>query len=201
MMLYLDDYDERFVLWTNDLNYLNNGRWWQLYEQWYYKLYPYTRNKSIYGCSSTKRRRDWWLTQDNWAPPGSYLSYGANEMLIRIAPGYHDFNPLATISRPAELVMLGDCWTPWMPHWGTGRAALPDYPGDDLWDHQYIPSDPWVQAVVNTIDRHTRHTRGSNLAFCDGHVKWFSWDKIWKSDPNTDRKPPWFSPYIVNSEP
>jgi len=112
---------------------MNDPYTWQLTSQWYYKIHSYTRNKDIYGCPSTKRRRDWYLTQDNWAPRGSFLSYGANEMLIRVIPAQHDFTPLATISRPAELVMLGDCRVPWMPFWGSGRAALPDGP-DDLWD-------------------------------------------------------------------
>lgn len=200
MVLYLDDYDERFAIWTNSHNYMNEPYSWQLTSQWYYKIHPYTRNKDIYGCLSTKRRQDWWLTQDNWAPRGSFLSYGANEMLIRVSPGVNDFTPLATISRPAELVMLGDCRVPWMPFWGSGRAALPDGP-DDLWDQQYNPNDPYVRALVAQIDQYTRHMRGSTMAFCDGHVKWYPWDAIWKSHPHNDRKKPWLNPYIVNSEP
>ena len=81
----------------------------------------------------------------------------------------HDFTPLATINRPGELVMLGDCRVPWMPFWGSGRAALPDGP-DDLWDQQYNPNDPYVRALVAQIDQYTRHMRGSTMAFCDGHV-------------------------------
>lgn len=199
MILYLNDYDERFVVWTNNPEYMTDPYSWSLYSQWYYKIYPYTRNKNIYGCPSTKRRRDWWLTQDNWAPPGSFISYGANEMLIRIAPG-HDFTPLATISRPSELVMLSDSRVPILPHWGSGRAALPDGP-DDLWDQPYNPNDPYVRALVAQIDQYTRHMRGSTMAFCDGHVKWYPWDAIWKSHPHNDRKKPWLNPYIVNSEP
>ena len=96
--------------------------------------------------------------------------------------------------------MLGDCRVPWMPFWGSGRAALPDEP-DDLWDQQYNPNDPYVQALVRQIDQYTRHMRGSTMAFCDGHVKWYPWDAIWKSHPHNDRKKPWLNPYIVNSEP
>jgi len=43
--------------------------------------------------------------------------------------------------------------------------------------------------------------RGSTMAFCDGHVKRYPRDAIWKSHPHNDRKKPWLNPYIVNSEP
>jgi prepilin-type processing-associated H-X9-DG protein len=96
--------------------------------------------------------------------------------------------------------MLGDCRVPWMPFWGSGRAALPDGP-DDLWDQQYNPNDPYVRALVRRIDRYTRHERSGTVAFCDGHVKRYPRDAIWKSHPHNDRKKPWLNPYIVNSEP
>jgi prepilin-type processing-associated H-X9-DG protein len=54
---------------------------------------------------------------------------------------------------------------------------------------------------VRQIDQYKRHMRGSTLAFCDGHVKWYPWDAIWKSHPHNNRKKPWLNPYIVNSEP
>lgn len=200
MIMYMQDYHERFPLWTDNPNYMKDPHAWQLTSQWYYKIFYYVRNPDTYRCPSTSRKRTWYLTQDNWMPQGSFLSYGANEMLIRVLPGVHDFNQFTKINRPAELVMLGDSRTPWLPHWGSGRAALPDGP-DDLWDQQYNPNDPYVRALVRNIRQYTRHKRGSNLAFCDGHVKWYSWDAIWKSHPHNDRKKPWLNPYIVNSEP
>ena len=63
------------------------------------------------------------------------------------------------------------------------------------------PNDPYVRALVRRIDRYTRHERSGTVAFCDGHVKWYPWDAIWKSHPHNDRKKPWLNPYIVNSEP
>ena len=68
-------------------------------------------------------------------------------------------------------------------------------------DQQYNPNDPYVRALVAQIDQYTRHIRGSTMAFCDEHVKWYPWDAIWKSHPHNDRKKPWLNPYIVNSEP
>ena len=52
--------------------------------------------------------------------------------------------------------MLSDCRAPWLPFWGSGRAALPDGP-DDLWDQQYNPNDPYVRVLVAQIDQYTRH--------------------------------------------
>jgi prepilin-type processing-associated H-X9-DG protein len=40
---------------------------------------------------------------------------------------------------------------------------------------------------------------GSNLAFCDGHTKWYRWDTIWKSHPDLDRKEPRMNPWIANA--
>ena len=68
-------------------------------------------------------------------------------------------------------------------------------------DQQYNPNDPYVRALVAQIDQYTRHMRGSTMAFCDGHVKRYPRDAIWKSHPHNDRKKPWLNPYIVNSEP
>jgi prepilin-type N-terminal cleavage/methylation domain-containing protein len=40
MVMYLDDYDERFPIWTNNPNYMNDPYTWQLHSQWYYKIHP-----------------------------------------------------------------------------------------------------------------------------------------------------------------
>ncbi|MEJ5253315.1 MAG: DUF1559 domain-containing protein [Chthonomonadetes bacterium] len=199
MLMYAQDYDEHFPVWYTYPENFPPPRMWELYSQWYYKIHPYLKNARIYECPSTKRARDWYLTQDGWQPPGSVLSYGANESIIRQISGETDFSKQSSIDRPAQLVMLGDCWTPWLPYWGSGRAALPDYTGDDLWDHQYDLNDPWVQNVVQNVSAYTRHNMGSTLAFCDGHVKWFRWDAIWKSHPDNDRKEPWLNPWIANA--
>ncbi len=75
---------------------------------------------------------------------------------------------LGEIKRPVECLMMGDssgtdyCWNPY-------KVAYAEKCGSEC--------DPCVSSQVANPEN-TRHNGGSNLAFCDGHVKWLSAQEI-----------------------
>ena len=88
--------------------------------------------------------------------------------------GYAMFNAmsgraLATITQPASCVMLADCGQLPPPTWTSQRYYLCDWNYNVAVDNGPVP---WPF-----------HSDGANLAFCDGHVKWFHKTKYGNHDP------------------
>ena len=83
---------------------------------------------------------------------------------------------LAEMTRPAEVVILGDASSTTFAPWGVAaqgvnvRLAFPRHGLPDRVDlSAYSPEQ---------LDSWTMHNGGTNLGFADGHAKWYPWQRI-----------------------
>jgi prepilin-type N-terminal cleavage/methylation domain-containing protein/prepilin-type processing-associated H-X9-DG protein len=185
LMIYLQDYDEVFVPGSGGAE-----------SRWYRTITRYTKNKVIQNCPSQAEQVDPPRTSD-----GSY--YGLNRSLGRSGSGA----ALAQVKEPANLVMLCDTaqltnalhsvpentdpqrwmaflrkdtgangtrgWTNWQV------APVYDW-NPDLPDRfsRYLYTDPPTSSGDSMRRPVPVHNGGSNVAFCDGHVKWMRTDRL-----------------------
>ncbi len=189
MMMYVQDYDEKFPVW----NRYEGADLWPLAPP--AAIFPYVKNVQIYECPSADGYfdqtapyfpspvpADWgdhWSvysfhrTPPQYAFPGPVSrGYGWNERLFHA--GYVGTRglSLARVTQPAETLMIGDA-----VHMFGGRGA---FVFANLCCDSRIG---WCDGRLDGIDASTgdpttswgsRHNEGSNLAFADGHVKWMS---------------------------
>ena len=115
---------------------------------WMQQIYPYTKNQQIYQC-----------------PDDSDSSYS---YFIGARAAYIDLGTFGSVDRkriefPAAYVLSGDTFS----HTNTPQEFDPsDADKDDY-------SQNCVGGVGTTPMLWRRHKNGQNLAFADGHVKWF----------------------------
>jgi len=162
ILQYVQDYDERFP-W--DSGWGTSGS----HYHWPVRILPYTKNVQIFGCPSTTRfkyrsnnifttppgGRRWWLTPEFL---GQQMNYGYNFWLRARA--------LAKVDRPVRKVLVADCGHPIHACGRLHRVAFAE------------TCAAWCNPDRQT-EKNTRHNGGSNIAFCDGHVKWYHYTKIW----------------------
>jgi prepilin-type N-terminal cleavage/methylation domain-containing protein/prepilin-type processing-associated H-X9-DG protein len=200
MNMYANDYDETFPQWKWDQNQVagtvnkNNGTtiWWNA-------IYPYVKNVQVYTCPSayykTPNKTDghWgWLAKgDNGLAAANInpvfwnvaVTYGANEPLTYDSPA------LASVKRPSETLLLADCvtsltgWDGW-DQYDLNNPSKPGnafrirrvaYANSGTPDKTYFWTDPtWKGPFKAEWDKDARHSGGNNIAFVDGHVKFFS---------------------------
>lgn len=110
---------------------------------WMDLIHPYSKSLQLFQCPSARN-----VVQDP--------SYGYNRLVNRWGYDSGANKPVseAQIKRPAEIVMFMDS------HWSYAPYALPG-PGSPTWngrsgDERFVP-----------------HFAGVNVAFSDGHAKWF----------------------------
>jgi prepilin-type N-terminal cleavage/methylation domain-containing protein/prepilin-type processing-associated H-X9-DG protein len=117
---------------------------------------------------------------------------------------------VAAVATPAGKLMVGDSLAPWMeqgqltfanyPVPATARyAAQSQYPAARLASNARefwptAPGDPRNPPIE--IDAHTRHSRGQNVVFVDGHVKWMHYTHFIGPNPPAWEK--WFYPPTPN---
>jgi prepilin-type N-terminal cleavage/methylation domain-containing protein/prepilin-type processing-associated H-X9-DG protein len=177
MIMYSQDYDERFPNWNwgRDRGNPPVSGAGSSPLPWYLAIFPYVKNQQLYICPSDKRCP--------WGGPIGRMccsdckyerfpySYGYNEP---ISANCCNFNAVASIRRPADTLLLGDC-----------RASLGGWEPNGLLARYILADRPYACAgcgkgvdVTGMRDDYTRHLGGSNIAFVDGHVKWFRWDRL-----------------------
>jgi prepilin-type N-terminal cleavage/methylation domain-containing protein/prepilin-type processing-associated H-X9-DG protein len=167
-LMYVQDYDERFVV-SNGWAESGSTR------QWVDGIYPYVKNVQLYECPSGK----------SWAynviasgiPPGGnnwwsqYIgncSYGYNYYLTGYGNPWQarQGRKLGDIQQPAGCMLISDnsCG---VHSCGEGSC------GDNRVAYtELCPSNCNLPADFPG-DKYTRHNGGSDLAFVDGHVKWY----------------------------
>ncbi len=177
-LMYISDYDETYPLW----NRRQGSDLWPLAPP--AAVYPYVKNTDIYVCPSganppnySSAPAEGWayysfggVQPTYWFPGPSSLGYAWNARLCDA--GYVGSGGLraAKIDAPAETLMVGDsahmagtnvgmyAWSESCCDGGGSWSAC-----DKTLDGQFAGGGDW-----------TRHNGGENLAFCDGHVKWFN---------------------------
>jgi prepilin-type N-terminal cleavage/methylation domain-containing protein/prepilin-type processing-associated H-X9-DG protein len=181
-MMYLQDYDERFVPVGGSIEqaWPVTGRLTQdpftgqqaikPFNGWSLNLLPYIKNRDLFQCPSMDRNfsgsgdcaafngqrmtnhyaYNYWLGSDDTYPFGDYL---------RTPDGTTFATPLsiAALSQPASVIM----------HFHSG--SVPPYGA--TWGCVYVTIE--LPDFYNKIRPRLRHKDGDNLAFADGHAKWF----------------------------
>jgi prepilin-type N-terminal cleavage/methylation domain-containing protein/prepilin-type processing-associated H-X9-DG protein len=149
LMMYVQDYDECFPP-------AGAGNWGTL-------LQPYVKTYALMRCPGSPTARS--LAKD--VTNGYSYTYGLTSGVtgVYIQTGY-PVRHLMAIAEPSRTFMVVESRRP--------KGASPDYyasrgygqPGVDFgYPYQAKPED-------NTTFDDIRHFEGSNVAFCDGHVKW-----------------------------
>jgi len=178
--MYSEDYDEQF---PPDFS---RGEGITSFEQangmWYVQLQPYIRSMAVLHCPSDNisdalRTTSACAPDLRGDPRLPALSYGANAVLILAwyEPSFHQFQTVASISRPSRTLLFGDSTEPWVFHF------CPDIdPNGVHWSHvAYANGPPECREDYHgghSGAGHERHTAGSNLAYVDGHVHYMAAD-------------------------
>jgi prepilin-type N-terminal cleavage/methylation domain-containing protein/prepilin-type processing-associated H-X9-DG protein len=151
---------------------------------WYVQIQPYIRNLGVLHCPSDNIS-DAFRTSSGCAPalrgdptlPS--LSYGANAVLILswYDRRYTQFQTVASIPRPAQTLLFADSTEPWAFH------ICPETDANGVrWSHvAYANGPPECEGGYHgghSESRHERHTKGSNLAYVDGHVQYMTSDRF-----------------------
>jgi prepilin-type N-terminal cleavage/methylation domain-containing protein/prepilin-type processing-associated H-X9-DG protein len=159
VMQYVQDYDEKYPM-TNNVPGNYGGSDWGL---WMLHVQPYVKSVQLFACPSSTSNSTTTYTN---TPAGtlkfpSTYNYGANEYVIQ--GGNNAANTgfsVAGINGVALLPMVMDC---------TGPIT------NNMW--RVIKANDttvaWTATTSPIDERYARHLNGSNIAFADGHVKFY----------------------------
>jgi len=190
--MYAQDHDERFMrhqtpCWNFGApdQYKVSDPWDPLLNpQWYMTIEPYTKNRQILVCPTTV---GWgyqcFPEQRGRFPPNSWqVTYGFHEGIL----AFPDIFALPAILRPSRFVVGGDCRSVWHTPWSQAvgglqwriafariSGGLGTVPGAFQCDCPAIVVDE-----RRMEETQTRHLRGSNILFADGHAKWDHWRQM-----------------------
>lgn len=183
--MYAQDYDESFPMWH-----------WGRRSQpqpliWYHAIKPYTKNLGVFVCPSDKRK----ILDPGWGPEATWpelngkwtahISYGYNEPMLNgndngTQKEKGGPTTLAMIPEPASYYIMGDSASALEDGWcvptGGRRLFRMAWPDRDQWWTE-VPLDLTAQQIAD-MSRYARHLGGANLAFCDGHAKWYRSERI-----------------------
>jgi prepilin-type N-terminal cleavage/methylation domain-containing protein/prepilin-type processing-associated H-X9-DG protein len=154
MMMYVQDYDEKFMDGHYSITQPNG------YLFWFERILPYVKNTQIFNCPSAPQVIGFhaWGTPPNFA--SVVVKYGVSGAAVSRTAGAP--YALATFSHPAETVMLGDSYHQY-PNGAAQFAAANECGG----------TPGCGCGTTHPADaNYARHNGGTNLAFCDGHAKW-----------------------------
>jgi len=167
-LMYAQDYDEKFHGWVtwcwNDPAHIDPSN--------PVKVMPYIKNAQLFVCPSATLNANFRNCGKADALPE--LSYGYNEWISHnwseCGCDGHAVVKMAYWPKPAETLMWADshCGMIWGEEAGTGiiwRVAWPD--------SNYCVCSGGTPPSQTDRATGTRHNQGSNVAFQDGHVKYY----------------------------
>ncbi len=171
LLQYVQDYDEKFPTYywgEGNSGVPNSCTWWA-------GIYPYVKNLQIYKCPSSpinshNTHQVWINNNPPFNTPGFVNNYGYNELIGNASGGL----PLARLNNPAETLVLADCTSTWIG--GYWRSADRPHLRRVAFARGGAPCGCPPNLTMN--EDWTLHLGGSNLAFADGHVKWFHWAQV-----------------------
>ena len=199
-MMYIQDYDENFPVWTNDAKDIGNPggpNAWGMPEGsgwWMNQLYPYVKSYGVYACPNDTRSFSadgnncdscgWGFSivtgsTANGAKPKFFRSsYGISEYLVSAG---NNFRSQASLSYPSSTLMFSDAIGPLTNDWDSCNA-WPPYGPTRTW---YANAGAWGAWGSHTDYEKwkstVRHGDGEVLAFADGHAKYTN-NKSWKTE-------------------
>jgi prepilin-type N-terminal cleavage/methylation domain-containing protein/prepilin-type processing-associated H-X9-DG protein len=158
---YAQDYDEQLV--GTELGEEPEYFWGEMLE-------PYTKNRAILQCPSSAEKFQVSPPEPGF-PQGIGCEWSYHYAINDVKDARDNrigaaFAPLASLTRPAETILILDGW------------PAPNEPAEDEERHEVA----WVWGSRDTAgnplhDGNPRHTGGFNLVLCDGHTKWRGRDR------------------------
>jgi len=169
-LMYVQDYDETFFGHTQGSRatfYPQTGP----YLDWTLQILPYTKNTAIFLCPSNRAANYLGQVTPTVVRDTSH-GYGMNYWMVY----YYYYISLANINTPADTIWFTDC--------------------DNylVYSMYYTLLDP-ANATYGTNGSarlRLRHNDGVNVAFVDGHVKWFNKQTIEADTGNTTASKYWW---------
>jgi len=171
VMMYKQDYDEKypFAGWTPN----SIGTW-----DWQNSVAPYVKNKGVYRCPSSGDDDENPRNPQEWSWNRNPVSYLYNNYLAENRQPLND----ASVRAPADCTLLVDGHSDWGCPNNDCSVAGVDWLGrpGTVWlmedstfgaDSSLITGWLCWQGYTWALPR---HNGGSNMAFCDGHVKWIN---------------------------
>jgi len=167
---------------------------------WWNAIYPYVKSAGVYACPDNSYQYTtaqdghwgWFKSPMNPNDPTTW-PLNMNQAFLNVSIGYgmaepvtYDHPKMTTMTRPADVMLVADCATSL-----TGWDGFDDYdpanPADPknserirriayanggsndwFWNNPAVITGPFDPAW----DDSARHSRGDNVAFADGHVKY-----------------------------
>jgi prepilin-type N-terminal cleavage/methylation domain-containing protein/prepilin-type processing-associated H-X9-DG protein len=161
---YAQDYDETFSgIWQAEAA-PGNAYIWEVV------IAPYVKNTQVFVCPSNTNGVGYAKIYGNDAPIGPNSRYTSG--YLTYAGVKRGSASLGMIARPAEIVLLADCWPnqrhlPSLGIW----LILYDDDGDGVPESSAYGRGN-AQYHYNGLQ--PRHNSGANIGFCDGHAKWYN---------------------------
>jgi prepilin-type N-terminal cleavage/methylation domain-containing protein/prepilin-type processing-associated H-X9-DG protein len=172
MMMYVQDYDERFP-WM----YGGSPRYSTIQ-----LVNPYVQNTQVWNCPSAAGEVG--LNSDGSLKSLGDMSYAWNRFVINNYP-WGDPKPtkMAAIAKPASIVLCADAT---MDSWGPGRLYPPNYGyNESIANLDFPPScdnSKWDTGAVGErpgFNVCPRHNGMANVTFCDGHAKAMGYNTLY----------------------
>lgn len=191
---YTQDYDEKVPIWRYSVGGTRPTLTWSRAIEPYTKSYQITRcpsqAKNPFGIWSTSGGIGWWYNWQRWPSYGYNVTY-LNPSGCRVVGGAYDYQPanLSRFASPAAMVMFVDVKIVGDDAGGYYQSVVAEAPGtlsasepdecaysDGGWGSgMYLDDGSDIAGPVTyTGDFQARHLEGGNVAFVDGHVKWFT---------------------------
>ncbi|MFP4248636.1 MAG: DUF1559 domain-containing protein [Armatimonadota bacterium] len=144
MLMYVQDYDERFTVERN-IFYAEGGR------RWYQAIMPYVQNEQVFFCPSVDRTEAWGgYGYNGWGTTGSNGLGYRHEYDSGGSAGSQKPIKLSAVEQPSSMMMLGE------PRGNT--HALRAYTSS------YLPGDPHNEGCnVGHVDGHAKWYKASTL--------------------------------------
>jgi prepilin-type N-terminal cleavage/methylation domain-containing protein/prepilin-type processing-associated H-X9-DG protein len=193
VLMYKQDFDETFP------SYAWNGAT-PVRDPWWYSTQPYIKNAQVLQCASASASASLQgsptvattgQTHDvlRQAMGVARISYGFNESLL----SYSNFTgiPDAAITTPAGKIMMADAAHTLLNYWdnsGPSRCGGTSCGRYALAGSSTCPTGGQTQ----------RHQGGLNIAFCDGHVKYYQAAKYLANCPTATTFGPAMNPNDTN---
>ena len=154
--MYLQDYDEQYVIWRY---FLPNGD----KQTWVELLQPYVKNKQIWICPSDELAKP--IKPSETAGGSSQNSYWLNAHIthwsgLNAADSRYNSVVLSQITYPATSIVVTD---------GPANDGQHTWPG---------PPTEWCGTADWCVRSETRHTGGMNITFADSHAKWYRREQL-----------------------
>jgi prepilin-type N-terminal cleavage/methylation domain-containing protein/prepilin-type processing-associated H-X9-DG protein len=154
MLMYIQDYDERFPYYALGTSTVDPWICWP------HQLQPYIKNWQAYSCPSS--------------PYGDAMTYHGVTYPVR--PNYAFVNSLWSTNPPYRLATIISPASKWMLA-DSNHPVLGDIRG-------YLTSSACAQWSCGRMVRDTQkwevpHNDGINIGFIDGHAKWVQGNAAW----------------------